>query len=158
SFLTLLGLAMIITNGELSRSATAAATDAVLAGNNNNLLIGPDVQVDTLRPPTAYDVYEPNIGRDSSGHVYYSWFEAIYGLPSSEIIRFRSSSDYGMTFDRDPIEIPITRPGRSLNDVQMCNDNVGHVYITWIHAISFAGDHQLYFTHSSDYGRTWSAR
>lgn len=124
----------------------------------DRLRIGPDFQVDTTESSPYLVIDGRNIGCDTAGHVYYLWAEFIYGEPFRTRLLFRSSSDFGRTFDGDPIPLPIKVPGYALQEPIMAHDDNGHIYVAWLHIVSVPGDTQLYFTHSSDYGQTWRTR
>ncbi len=109
-----------------------------------------DLRLDTDGPGAAQS-YHPQISRDSTGHVYVTWYDMRNGLSD---IYFNYSSDYGATWQSTDFRLDTDTPGAATSAYpQLICDSNGRVYVTWLDGRNGASD--IYFNYSSDYGATW---
>ncbi|GJQ59530.1 MAG: tandem-95 repeat protein [Candidatus Scalindua sp. AMX11] len=109
------------------------------------------IRLDTGDAPGANGSLYPEISSDESGHVYVSWTDYRNGKGG---IYFNYSADYGVTWQENDIRLD-TGVALGARNPEISSDGNGHVYVTW--SDSRAGNSDIFFNSSSDYGETWQA-
>jgi len=88
---------------------------------------------------------------DNNGNVYVVWQDDRNG---DQDIYFNYSNNYGLTWQENDIRINTNNAGTLSSEIpHISNDENGNVYITW--GARRAGDADIYFNYSNDFGQTW---
>ncbi len=94
----------------------------------------------------------PQIIYDGSGYVYVAWLKLQCGAWS---VFLNYSGDYGANWQANATRLD-TDPGANHSLwPEIISDGSGHVYVTWEEYRNGSAD--VYFSHSSDYGVSWSS-
>lgn len=99
-------------------------------------------------------VHSPSLVIDrNNDHIYAIWSDSRRAHNSEYDIYFSKSTDGGSTWSSDVrINDTFTSDGRRISNIAV--DHNGHLYVVWYD--SREGDHDIYFSKSTDEGVTWS--